>query len=207
LLDPAEANRRGCERDDVWRRRVVARAALRVALGRRLGRHPRSLRFELGPHGKPELAPSAGEGPIQFSLSHSGDLCVIAISAQTPVGVDVEQVRERVHLERLVSTRLAAAEASVILGLAGKERRSAFYRVWTRKEAYLKAKGVGLSVELGSFTVSAGERPILVSPLSGDQAEWALTDLDLGEGFQGALASRDRSAGSGAAIVPAKLTV
>jgi 4'-phosphopantetheinyl transferase len=79
--------------------------------------------------------------------------------------------------------------------------------VWTRKEAYLKAKGLGLSVELGSFTVSAGGRPILVSPLSGDNADWALTDLDLGEGFQGAVASRARPAGSRAAIVPAKLTV
>jgi 4'-phosphopantetheinyl transferase len=187
ILTQEEASRRGREPDEVRRRRLVARTALRIALARRLEREPHTLRFGAGPDGKPRLAGEEASGP-GFNLSHSGELCVIAICEDASVGVDVEAVRERPHLRRLAETRLAPAEAQEILLLEGEERRRAFYRAWTRKEAYLKACGLGLRAELSSFVVSTGARPALLAPLPGDEGVWSLYDLEVGEDFQGALA-------------------
>jgi 4'-phosphopantetheinyl transferase len=205
VLEPEEASRRDRESDDAWRRRLVARAALRMALGRRLDRDPRKLRFAAGPNGKPGLVEAGGAGCPQFNLSHSGDLCVIALSDLGPVGVDVEAVRERAHLERLVETRLAAPEAKQIMRLGGEARVRAFYRVWTRKEAYLKASGIGLGATLDSFAVSAGDPPALLSPLPGDERSWSLHDLELGEGFQGAAAICGRRRDAGPSIRPPEM--
>jgi 4'-phosphopantetheinyl transferase len=129
-----------------------------------------------------------GGQPAHFNLSHSGDTCVIAISTRAPVGVDIEAVRDRSNLERLVSARFAPSEAHGVLRHEGEERRRAFYRVWTRKEAYLKATGLGLSAPLESFAVAADDPPALLSPLAGDTADWTLVDLDLGTSEQGAVA-------------------
>lgn len=185
ILEPSEAARRRSETDEAWRRRVVARAALRIALGRRLGRPPRSLRFATEANGKPVLV---AEGPRpHFNLSHSGEICVIAISEAAAVGVDVEEVRNRPRLERIVRTRFAPGETQ-ILALEGEERRRAFYRVWTRKEAVLKAAGAGLATSLRRFEVSATDRPELLTPPPGRREGWALIDLDLGGGLAGAVA-------------------
>jgi len=181
VLEPPEARRRGREADEVWRRRVVARAGLRIALGDWLRRDPASLRFIQGPTGKPSLAQIGAEPIPHFNISHSGEACVVAISEAAPVGVDVEVVRDRRHLERLARTRLAPAEALEILRRQGDERRRAFYRCWTRKEAYLKATGLGLTADLSSFAVSVGPLPALITRAEGDSGKWSLVDLDLGD--------------------------
>lgn len=187
VLTPEEGEPRGREAEAPFRRRLVARAALRIALGRRLAREPRELRLVRGANGKPALAQEDG-ATVHFNLSHSGDLGVIAISAEAAVGVDVETVRDRAHLERLTRARFAPAEADAILALEGEERRRAFYSVWTRKEAYLKAIGLGLGAQLDSFAVAASGRPEVVAPLDGDAGPWTLADLELGDGIQGAVA-------------------
>jgi 4'-phosphopantetheinyl transferase len=188
VLAAGEAERRGRESDQVWRHRVVSRAALRVALGRHLDRPPGSLEFGLGPGGKPRLAGFAGRDEVFFSLSRSGNLCLIAISEDGPVGIDVEEVREVPEMAGLVRSRFAASEATAILERSGEERLQAFYRCWTRKEACVKALGTEIGPGLDSVVVSAGDRPVLLSVPGTRAGEWSLLDLALSEGFAGALA-------------------
>jgi 4'-phosphopantetheinyl transferase len=190
VLAPDESERRGRESHQVWRRRVVARAALRIALGRHLDRPPGSLEFALGPGGKPRLAGAAGGNDVFFNLSRSGDLCLIAISDDGPVGVDVEEIRDVPELAGLVRSRFAASEAAAILERSGKERLRAFYRCWTRKEACVKALGTEIGSGLDSVVVSVGDKPVLLSAPGARAGEWSLLDLALHEGFTGALAVR-----------------
>ncbi|HEY8082614.1 MAG TPA: 4'-phosphopantetheinyl transferase superfamily protein [Solirubrobacterales bacterium] len=180
--------RRGRESHQVWRRRVVARAGLRTALGQYLDCSPGSLAFALGPGGKPRLAGPAGHDDVFFNLARSGDLCLIAISADGPIGVDVEEIRDVPELESLVRSRFAASEAAAILERSGEERLSAFYRCWTRKEACVKAIGTEIGPGLDSVVVSVGDRPALLSAPGASAGEWSLLDLALGDGFIGALA-------------------
>jgi 4'-phosphopantetheinyl transferase len=190
VLTAGELERRGRESHHVWRRRVVARAALRIALGRHLGRSPGSLELVLGPGGKPRLAGAGGGNDVFFSLSRCGDLSLIAISDDGPVGVDVEEVREVPELAGMVRSRFAAGEATAILERSGEERLRAFYRCWTRKEACVKALGTGIGAGLDSVVVSVDDRPALLAAPGTRVGEWSLFDLALCEGFAGALAVR-----------------
>jgi 4'-phosphopantetheinyl transferase len=190
VLTADEAERRGREPHHVWRRRVVARAALRVALGRHLDRSPGSLELALGPGGKPRVAGDADRDEVFFSLSRSADLCLIAICEEGPVGVDVEEVRDFPELAGLVRSRFAPSEATAILERSGEERLRAFYRCWTRKEACVKALGGGIGPGLQSVVVSVGARPALLSAPGARAGDWSLLDLALDEGIAGALAVR-----------------
>lgn len=193
----------------VWqtelRRSDRSEAALRIALGICLDRPPESLAFGLGPGGKPELAGPAGRDG-HFSLSHSGDRCVIAVSTEGPVGVDVEEIREVPELMGLVRSRFAPGEAAEILALSGEQRLRAFYRCWTRKEAYLKATGAGIGDDsLRRVEVSTGSVAALRAAPGAEAAEWSLLDLDLGDGFASALATRQRDMGNSNQLVPIQL--
>lgn len=169
----------------VHRRRLVARAAVRIALGRAAGRPPESLEFSLSPRGKPAL----DGGDVEFSVSTTGNLCVVAIARGAPIGVDVEQVTPRPGLDRIMASRFAPQEAEAIGALDGEARLRAFYNCWTRKEAYLKATGAGLAIPLDRVVVSvADERPEILALGDGDPAAWALTNLDLESDIAGSLA-------------------
>jgi 4'-phosphopantetheinyl transferase len=205
VLRPEESSARPGEREDVRRRRLVSRTVLRLALGLRLGCDPQDIRFAAEPDGKPRLAGERSPA-LHFNLSHGGETCVVAISDLGPVGVDIEEVRPRTHLERLVETRLAPAEADGIMRLDPEERPGAFYRVWTRKEAYLKARGLGLAARLDTFAVSAGARAARLAPLPGDDQEWSLYDLALGDALCGALAL-EGSHRARASITPTEMPI
>jgi 4'-phosphopantetheinyl transferase len=172
---------------------VVARAQLRIALGRRLGRAPRSLRFMRGPHGKPALVGADG-ARLHFSQARSGDVCLLALSADGPVGVDVEALSPLPELEPLVAARFAPSEAAAILRRSGEQRLRAFYRCWTRKEACLKATGAGLSAGLAAVVVAVDEHPTVLAAADGPATGWGLRDLDPGPGFAAALAHAPRIA-------------
>ncbi len=163
---------------------MVARAALRIALGRALDLPARRLSFEVLPGGKPGLSPGLATR-LQFNLARSGDLCLIAASEQGSVGVDVEEVREFPELDAVAGSRLAPEEGAAVLARSGEERVRSFYRCWTRKEAYLKGLGIGLASGPDSVAVSVGETPVITRP---EGEPWSLCDLDLEDGFVGAVA-------------------
>ena len=189
LLAPDELEAAARGTPEVRRRRVVRRAALRIALARRIGGDPSALRMVPGPHGKPALADSADA--LHFSSSSSDDCCLIAVTAIGPIGVDVERVAPRAYLERIAETRFAPAEADAIAHLEGEARLRAFYNCWTRKEAYLKATGAGLTMPLDKVIVSLDdERPEIVSLDGDDPAAWSVESLDPEPGFTGAVVWR-----------------
>lgn len=170
---------------DHRRRYTITHGALRVLLSCYLSVDPASLEFDYGSRGKPTLR---GSGP-HFNLSHSAQLAMIAIAAE-PVGIDCEKTR---HLERLVDIakrQFSTAEHLSLLQLPEAERLQAFYRCWTRKEAYVKALGLGLAA-LDVFDVELGDKPKFVALRDGeDITRWSLLDVSPSAEFTGACAVR-----------------
>jgi 4'-phosphopantetheinyl transferase len=164
---------------------VVARATLRRVLGAYVRRPPASLRFGAGSHGKPLLA-----GGPHFNLSHSGNVALIAVGGARRVGVDVEQVREIEH-DRLAGRFFSPAENEQLAALSQAERHGAFFACWTRKEAVVKAQGVGLSLDLDAFDVSVTgpARLLATRPDSAEAHRWSLADVDAGPGYAAAVAA------------------
>lgn len=170
---------------------VVSRGRLRMLLARLSGGDPMDLRIENDPDGKPRLGGECGQGRIRFNVAHSGDLWACAVALHQEVGLDVEEVRADRDVDRLAEGSFAPAETAAIRALRSRERRAAFHRCWTRKEAYLKARGIGITVPLDSFEVEvrpgASARILATRPDPADAARWTLHDLDLGPGFAAAL--------------------
>ena len=194
LLSPdelAKADRFHFARDRIAY--VTARNWLRRVLGTYLGREPASLRFAYGEAGKPELAGERA-GDLRFNLSHSGDRALLAVTRGREVGIDVELVRT-VETD-LADTFFAAGELQALSLLRGAEWQAAFFRCWTRKEAYLKALGAGMSLRLDGFEVSLapGSPASLVRVLSDatEAARWQMEDEPVGEDYAAALASPTR---------------
>lgn len=198
LLDEAERARSSRFVRPLDRRRfVLAHAAQRLLLARCLEVHPAAVCYEHGVQGKPRLAP--GLAPLEFNLSHSGELALLAVARDRPVGVDVEQVRDVPDALSIADTHFAAAERDALRSSAPGELREAFFRCWTRKEAVIKAIGEGLSRALGSFEVDLA--PGSTSALTGldgrsaSAADWSLRDLAAPAGYVAAGAA---AAGPGA---------
>ncbi len=170
---------------DHRRRYAIGHGVLRVVLSCYLGKDPASLAFDYGSHGKPTLR---GE-PLHFNLSHSAQLAILAV-ATAPVGVDCEKQR---HLERLVDIakrQFSSAEHDALLSLPESERLQAFYRCWTRKEAYVKALGLGLAA-LDVFDVDLGQTPRFLSFRDGEKLDdWSLLDVSPAADYVGACAVR-----------------
>ena len=155
ILSPEERTRAAAFRFAEDREKFMAsRGALRMILASALGDEPDALRFDYGPHGKPTLAtPWEGSG-LCFNLSHSGDWTLIALSRGGLVGVDVEFHRPDLEFEKLARRFFSDSDCRRLLALAPDETMPGFYRCWTRKEAYIKAVGGGLSIPLRNFDVS-----------------------------------------------------
>jgi 4'-phosphopantetheinyl transferase len=170
------------------RRFVLAHAALRLFLARCLGVDPAAVRYENGVHGKPRLAP--GLPSLEFNLSHSGGLGVLAVARDRSVGVDVEQLRDVPDALSIADTHFSAAEREVLRSLPAAEQRGAFFRCWTRKEAVVKAVGEGLGRALDSFDVdlAPGSTSALIrfDGRAGDVAGWSLRELTAPAGYEAA---------------------
>ena len=191
-LSPDELDRaRRYRFEDDRRRFVVARAALRYLLAGYLDVVPASVRLVTGPRGKPHVDSEASSW-LRFNMSRSQDLAVFAVTSDREVGVDVEQVRADVDLDPLVGRVLSLAERSALDLLAPDSRCLAFYRYWTRKEAFLKGLGVGFLVEPNEVDVTGDHvKPLTRGQLSGLSARrsgWSLYDADLGPGYVAAVA-------------------
>lgn len=169
---------------------VVGRGILRQVLGQYLGIAPRVLLLQTGQHGKPALVPADGTASVRFNLSHVSAKLVIAIALDREVGVDLEKLRTDIDHERLVSCYFSPAERAEYASLPSDQRPAAFWRGWVRKEAYLKARGLGLTLPLDRFDVSLSpDAPVLLGGGEAVEASrWYLRDLDLEPGYVGALA-------------------
>ena len=144
-------------------RRLRARVALRCALGAHLGRDPRTLVFAYGEAGKPALVDDA----TPFNATDSGALWALAIGGDAPLGLDVEEARDEVDIDGVGERVFVARERAAIATLAPDARRGAFFRLWTLKESYMKAVGLGFRMEPTSFEFRGfccdGEAPTLVA--------------------------------------------
>jgi 4'-phosphopantetheinyl transferase len=196
LLSEAERQRAArfvFERDR--RRFIVARARLRQLLGARLAMQPESLEFAYGAHGKPMLARRRGEPDLRFNLSHAEDLAVYAFAADREVGIDVEAVRVMQDADDVAASAFSSHENEAYRRLDPSDRPQGFFNCWTRKEAFIKALGEGLSHPLDSFDVSLkpGEpaKILRVGELSGDDCGWALQTFVPQPGFAAAIVVKD----------------
>ncbi len=171
---------------------IVARGALRVILGRYLGRRPEQLRFHYTAFGKPMLADLPQAFPLQFNVSHSRGVALVGVRCGGSIGVDVEYIRPDLAWEGLAEQVFTEVERAMLRAYPTEARRTAFFRAWTLKEAVIKAHGAGLSLPLDTFDVVlvAGQAPRLLR-LAGDPAgpaRWSLHELSVGVGYAGALA-------------------
>ncbi len=172
-----------------------ARALVRTAMGRATGVAPDLVRFDRrcryceGPHGKPRVPGAA----VKFSLSHSGGRVALALAAHAEPGVDVERISAR-PIARLAPRVLSAAELLDLEAVAPGDRSAAYHTYWTRKEAILKAVGLGLSSSLRGITVSAPDRPAELTRWEADFSppDIAMSDLRPGPGYTAALAVETR---------------
>lgn len=163
------------------RRWTVARGALRHILATYTQSDPRSLKFCVGRHGKPRLAGPADE--LFFNLTHTNDLALVAVTNTKRVGVDAEAISSGVNVEEMSRCFFAPAEADEILALPPEAQLPAFFATWTRKEAFVKALGGGLSIPLDQFRVSVrSEEPAMLISVGWDEpAQWSLVDLGQGQ--------------------------
>ena len=206
MLSPDEMARAGryhskCDREHY----VAARGTLRVILARYSDGRPKWLRFSYGPHGKPMLA---SEGSIRFNLSHSDGLVIYAVTLGREVGVDIERIGGAEDLDVLAEHFFSIRENAAYRSLPAAQRRDAFFACWTRKEAFLKARGEGLSLPLSDFDVEfAPDKPPALLSVNQRRAtgssEWTMHDVASPEGYKAAVVVE----GPGCRVVPMRFTV
>jgi 4'-phosphopantetheinyl transferase len=170
------------------RRFTVARAALRGVLARYLGVEPAAVPLGRTPEGRPTLrGPYAGAA--EFSVSRSAGLALCAIARRRAIGIDVERIVRGVADDVSHDGILSASELAALRAMERAARDRAFFAVWTRKEAYAKARGLGLAMPFDRFSVSADPAaPALLAAADDDPARWTLQDVDAAPGYAGALA-------------------
>jgi len=197
LLSPDERDRAERYRFPGLRARFTAgRGQLREVLGNYLQLDPARLEFAYPARGKPSLT-GLGAGQIHFNLAHSQNLALIAVTRVGEVGVDVEQIRPMRDGEAIAERFFSARESEAFRRVPVAERDAAFFTLWTRKEAWLKATGDGISESLSKIEVTfLSEEPPQVLAIAGAAeagAAWSLCPLNPARGFVGALAIRCRS--------------
>jgi 4'-phosphopantetheinyl transferase len=170
---------------------IVSRGFLRTILGDALASEAKAIRFGEGEHGKPFLAGAHAGSGTEFNISHSGDFFLYAVSRGRTVGVDIERKRDGLAVEAIAQRYFAPDEARSLLEQAPEQQLSSFYRCWTRKEAYLKAKGTGLTTKLQAFEVTfLPDVPpaLLHTEVDGeDPADWQVFDVPVPDGYVAAL--------------------
>ena len=192
-LSPEERDRAGRFRVSEPRRQFVfGRTLLRQLLGACLKVEPATLEFGYQPRGKPFLLQSGLAGELRFNLAHSGRIVAIALAWGREVGVDVESIRRLDDWPLLAERIFSSRELCELHALPKPQQREAFFNGWTRKEAWLKATGEGLTDALPAIevTLAPGKEPKLLGLPTGPEAarHWALRVIPLPPDFAGAVA-------------------
>ncbi len=174
---------------------IVRRALLRMLLGRYLQITPSKIEFSYGTKGKPYLAGSE-HAALRFNLSHSRGLALYAVTRKREIGVDLEYESEKVDIDAIARRFFSAREVAAIKSLPDHEKRRAFFACWTRKEACIKARGEGLSIDLESFSVSVSpDQPAALlnaQNVPEETSRWSLADLNPDSRYVGAIAVEGR---------------
>jgi len=177
-------------------RYIAGRGILRALLARYLRTRAGDLRFCCNAHGKPALVPGSGTEDLRFNLSHSHRLALFAFALRREVGVDLEYVRPSLPDDRLAERFFSPQEVTRLRALPESARAEAFFHCWTRKEAYIKARGEGLGIGLASFTVSLAPGQLtnlLITSDDGLEAgKWSLRALAPGGGYVAAVAAEGK---------------
>jgi 4'-phosphopantetheinyl transferase len=189
VLDGAERDRAARFLRPVDRERYVAsHAALRLILAGSLDLDPAEIRLVAGAAGKPELA-GWSRGTLDFNLSHSGQRALVGLAQAAAIGVDVEMVRPIPDAMPIARAHFAADEAAALAALAPEDVLLAFFGLWTRKEAVVKALGAGLSLPLDRFSVTLPPAPPRLLRIAAGGA-WTLASVDAGPDYAGTVAVR-----------------
>lgn len=175
---------------------MASRALLRIILAGYLASDPKSLSFAYSQKEKPSLGQEHASSGVNFNLSHSGGIALLAFARNRDVGVDVEKVRSDFEAEAIASRFFSAHEQEQLRSLPEEEKFESFFRCWTRKEAYIKATGDGLSLPLRQFDVSVvtenGDALLATRPDQAEAALWSLREIPAGPGYVAALCVRGR---------------
>ena len=179
------------------KRFIVGRGILRTILGRYLNEEPDRLQFCYGKHGKPELPDTFGKRAILFNMSDSEGLALYAFTRYHEIGVDIEHIREISDMDQIAESFFSLRENAVFCSIPKDKKKEAFFNCWTRKEAFIKAVGDGLSRPLNKFDVSLvpGESARLLR-IEGDSkgaSRWSIQELKPASGFVAAFAVKKRS--------------
>jgi 4'-phosphopantetheinyl transferase len=178
-------------------RSTVARGLLRAIIARYLDREPGAMVFRYGPSGKPVLRDEAGSGGIRFNLSHADGVALYAVTRGRDVGVDIERIRADMASERIAERFFSPHEVAALRALRPERQCEAFFTCWTRKEAYVKARGAGITAGLDQFDVSlAPDEPAAIlanREASEAHRRWSLHHLTPGPGYVGAVAVEGES--------------
>ncbi len=194
LLDREEQLRASRFKLEVPRQQfIISHAFLRLALAQYLGIAARDIGFRLTAYGKPELQTVTD---LNFNLSHTEGMAVLALARGRRVGVDVERVRENLHPLELADRFFSSSEAAWLRSQPPAQRIPSFFACWTAKEAYIKACGNGLSQPLSGFSLipQSANQPCALEVRDNPEpsAEWSVWQLDLGPNLRGALAAEGR---------------
>jgi 4'-phosphopantetheinyl transferase len=171
---------------------IAARGTLRYILSLYLAVYPDQVRFYYNPYGKPFLVPEFSSNLLNFNLSHSGSMALYAITRNMEIGIDVERVRSDFEYEEIAERFFSVNEVAILRTIRTEKKLETFYNYWTRKEAYVKAHGRGLSLPLDSFDVSFTPwKPSVLLATNDEPQErslWTLLDLKPDLSYSGALA-------------------
>jgi 4'-phosphopantetheinyl transferase len=169
---------------------TVAHAAMRQILSAYVNVAPQNLVFVYGEQAKPELAAECGGDHVRFNLSHSGCFALLAVAEGFSLGIDIERVNAEFLGEDIAERFFSRTEVSAFRAIAADSRADAFFSCWTRKEAYIKALGGGLSIPLDTFDVAFGPgvpAALLRVSVVPDARRWSLYDVPAPQGYKAAL--------------------
>lgn len=176
------------DRDDF----VLSRTALRSLAGAYLEKSPAQVRFSYSTHGKPFLAPAHSPSRLSFNISHTDGLALFAFTLDRRIGIDVEKVRKDFEPEQIAERFFSVAERRALRETPQEQKKEAFFRCWTRKEAFIKAKGSGLSHPLDQFDVSIlpNDEPALLAtrPNPEEARSWIIRSLEMPSQYIAAVA-------------------